>query len=46
MKKVILFVLTLACMAGVFVLAKDTALSNVETFKKAFGEVDQWKTLM
>jgi len=46
MKKLILFVLTLACLAGAVYLAKDVALESVKTFKDAFGEVEQWKTLM
>ena len=46
MKKVILFVLTVACIAGVFLLAKDPIMDCVEIFKYAFEEADQWKTLM
>lgn len=46
MKKFLLFVLTLACIAGVFIMAKDAIIGNVKTFKDAFSEVEQWKTLM
>ena len=46
MKKILLFVLTAVCLAGVFVLAKDTVMDQVKTFKDALGEVEQWKTLM
>lgn len=45
MKKIILFVLTLACLAGVFLLTKDDVLNEVKTFKDAFGEVKQWEAL-
>ena len=46
MKKIIMFVLTLACLAVAFFLVKDQALSYLKTFSGAFGEVEQWKTLM
>jgi len=46
MKKIILFVLTLACLAGVFLLAKDAVMNDLKVFKNAFSEVAQWKTLM
>ena len=45
MKKIILFVLTLACLAGIYFLV-DNLFSVFDVFKNAFGEVDQWKTLM
>lgn len=45
MKKVLLFVLTAACIAGVFLLMQDDLLNEVKTFKDAFGEVKQWETL-
>ena len=46
MKKFLLFVLTLACLAVVVLMAKDEIMVNVKTFKDAFSEVKQWKTLM
>lgn len=46
MKKLILFVLTVACLAGAVFLIKDSAINSVKMFKNALEEVDQWKTLM
>lgn len=46
MKKLVLFVLTVACLAGIFILEKDAVMDNFKTFKDAFSEVAQWKNLM
>ncbi len=46
MKKLVLFVLAAVCLGGVFLLAKDALMSDLEVFKNAFSEVEQWKTLM
>ena len=46
MKKLIMFVLALACLAGVFLLAEELVMSNLKVFKNALTEVEQWKTLM
>ena len=46
MKKLIMFVLALACLAGAFLLAKELVTSNLQVFKNALTEAEQWKTLM
>ena len=45
MKKLLLFVSTLVCLAVVYVLAQDSGEWDVKTFKDAFGEVKQWETI-
>lgn len=46
MKKLLLFVSTLVCLAVVYVLVQDSIEWYVKTFKDAFGEVKQWENLM